>query len=489
MTPRALPRRRRAARHRPSAGLVAAVAAALWLSACANPPVDRNFEAARQLSREHLGVEVRWLRSEAARVEAQREAEAVLSRPLQADDAVRLALAYSPALQALLFEAAATSADVTQATRLPNPVFTFERLARRSHGETELDIGRMLGLPLFDLLLLPARLRQADLRQQQTQWRLAGEVVQAATAARQAWVRAVAAEQRLHYQRQVQAAADASAELARRMQAVGNFSRLQRAREQAFSAEAAAELARAEQVAADTREALVRALGLAPAQARALTLPSRLPELPATLRDATALERDATALRLDLRIARAELQHSADEQGLGRAGDITGGAHLAAVRNSETGEAPQKGLELELPLPVFDPGDAGRLRRQASHQAAQQRLAQREREAASQVRQAHAGYRSAYEVARHYRDQVVPLRKAISEENLLRYNGMLISVFELLADARQQVASVVGALDAQRDFWLADAALQAARVGPPAGGLAIEARPSAAADPTSDAAH
>ena len=36
----------------------------------------------------------------------------------------------------------------------------------------------------------------------------------------------------------------------------------------------------------------------------------------------------------------------------------------------------------------------------------------------------------------------MPLRKRIADENLLRYNGMLIGVFELLADAREQIASV-----------------------------------------------
>ena len=37
----------------------------------------------------------------------------------------------------------------------------------------------------------------------------------------------------------------------------------------------------------------------------------------------------------------------------------------------------------------------------------------------------------------HYRDEVLPLRRVIAEENLLRYNGMLIGVFELLADAHR----------------------------------------------------
>jgi hypothetical protein len=51
-------------------------------------------------------------------------------------------------------------------------------------------------------------------------------------------------------------------------------------------------------------------------------------------------------------------------------------------------------------------------------------------------------------VSRHYRDEVVPLRQTISEENLLRYNGMLIGVFELLADTRDQVNTVRAAIAA-----------------------------------------
>jgi outer membrane protein TolC len=60
----------------------------------------------------------------------------------------------------------------------------------------------------------------------------------------------------------------------------------------------------------------------------------------------------------------------------------------------------------------------------------------------------------------------VPVRKRIAEENLLRYNGMLIGVFELLADARAQISSVNGYIDALRDFWLARAELDRALIGP-----------------------
>jgi len=106
-------------------------------------------------------------------------------------------------------------------------------------------------------------------------------------------------------------------------------------------------------------------------------------------------------------------------------------------------------------------------------------------DARSEVREAWSAQRTAWDIARHHREEIVPLRRQIAEENLLRYNGMLIGVFELLADARAQIAAVHGAIEAQRDFWLADADLRMALIGKPhlAGGPA----PSLAT-PSADAA-
>jgi outer membrane protein TolC len=105
---------------------------------------------------------------------------------------------------------------------------------------------------------------------------------------------------------------------------------------------------------------------------------------------------------------------------------------------------------------------------QAVHRAAD--VAVRAR---SEVREAYAAYRTAYELAKHYRDDIMPLRKHISEEVLLRYNGMLMSVFELLADARQQIAAVSATIDAQRDFWLAETALNLALTGQSPGNMTL----------------
>ena len=442
------------------------LALAAWLSGCAPLVVDDQQRSLNDFAQASTGAPARWQTSEQDRATAAQQVGQLLAQPIGADDAVRIALAHSPALQALFAEAAAASARATQSARLPNPLFTFERLVRREPGgAADKEIGRMLGVSLIDLLLLPSRIELAAFAQQQIGLRSSADVLRAAASARQAWVRAVAAQQSLAYFEQVKQAAEASAELARRMQSVGNFSKLQRAREQAFYADATAQLARAQQATLAAREALVRVLGLDAGQAARLSLLPRLPELPGAPRDEAAVAQTALDSRLDVRLARANLDRLARAQGLTRVTSVVNGLHIAGVRNSETGRAPQKGYELEFTLPIFDFGDALRASAQADYMAALQRTAQVAVDAGSQVREQYGAYRTAYDLARHYRDEIVPLRKAIADENLLRYNGMLIGVFELLADAREQIGSVVQAIEAQRDFWLADAALQGALLG------------------------
>jgi outer membrane protein TolC len=469
--------------HRRPHIFAATVLATLLLAGCASTTVDENFASAQQLTRERLGSEVAWLRTEEARRQAERDVTALLDKPLDGDGAVRIALAHSPAVQAMLYESAGASASATQAARLPNPVFTFERLVRGEAGAREIELTRALSVSVLDWLLLPSRLRLANYRQDANRLTLAANMVQAATRARQAWVSATAAEQSLHYAQQVKATADASAELARRMQAVGNFSKLQRAREHAFAADAVAQLARAAQASTSSREALVRALGLNEPQAAALTLPDHLPALPAQPKSGPDVAQAAVSQRLDVRMAQANLAFVAKEQGLTRIASFVNDIDLGVIHKSETGLPAQKGYEASVPLPIFDFGDAVRAQAEAAYMAALQRAAQLSVDAQSQVREAYGAYRTRYDLARHYRDEVVPLRKTIAEENLLRYNGMLIGVFELLADAREQIASVIQAIDAQRDFWLADAALQATLIGQPVPSAAMAVEPRALSGP------
>jgi outer membrane protein TolC len=273
--------------------------------------------------------------------------------------------------------------------------------------------------------------------------------------------------------RQVREVAEASAELARRMAQTGNFSRLSQAREQAFYAEAALNQARAEQQRLQTREQLIRLLGLWGTQTQ-FQLPERLPDLPGTAREQPDVEQLAMQQRLDLQSMKQQTEVLAGYMGLSRTTRFINVLEVGYAYNSSNEALKKRGWEVSFELPLFDFGQARVQKAEAVYWQAVHRLHEQAVNARSEVREAYLNYRSQYDIAKHYRDEIVPLRKQIAEENLLRYNGMLIGVFDLLAETRMQIMSVSSAIEALRDFWLAESQLQMALLGKP-GSLGVMA--------------
>ncbi|GAA4417752.1 TolC family protein [Acidovorax lacteus] len=418
----------------------------------------------------------------AARAAAQQQIQAWLAEPLTADRAVRIALLQNPGLQARLAGLGMADAERVQALTLPNPHLSLARLVSPHEREIE----RSLAFGLLDWITLPWRSRWLGQQMEAATLEAAQDAVRLAAQARRAWVRAVAAEQVVAAHERMHEAAEAGAELARRMAQVGNWSRLKHAQEQTVLADAAAQLARARLAAALEREQLHQVLGIW-GPATAYRLADRLPDLPATPQAADALETTALRERLDVRAARLQLDTDAERAGWARASAVFGDIGLAYQRHTKTardGSHPEvtRGWELELPLPLFDWGSAARTRAQAQVERQAAMLQSTALQARTEVRSAWLTYRTAYDLARQQREEVVPLRQLIADETTLRYNGMLASVWDLLAAARASTQAVAQATEAQRDFWLAEADLQLAltgtsgaalsRLAPAAGGTA-----------------
>jgi outer membrane protein TolC len=196
----------------------------------------------------------------------------------------------------------------------------------------------------------------------------------------------------------------------------------------------------------------------------AYTLPEHLPELPAAPRELGDIEQVAVNERLDIQAARLDTAHTASTLGLTKTTRFINVLDLGVVSNSE-GATNTRGYELSLEIPLFDWGSTRVARAEATYMQSVNLLAQAVVDARSEARESYADYRASYDLARHYRDHVVPLRKKLADETLLRYNGMLMSVFELLADAREQSAAVNGYIGALKDYWTAQANLEAALGG------------------------
>ncbi|MEW6371141.1 MAG: TolC family protein [Pseudomonadota bacterium] len=463
----------------PALRAVALAALALALTGCASFSRDGGIDAVSSMTAERIGQDLRLPGKGKADGLAQAELAELLKQPLSADSAVRVALLNNRGLRASLAELGVAEADLVQAGRMANPSFSFGRMS--GGGETEIE--RSVMFDLVGLLTIPLRRDIESRRFEGAKLVAATEAVRLAAETRKAYFHAVAAAQSAQYAGQVREAAQASAELAARMAKVGNLSALDQAREQAFSAEATAQLARARHNATAAREQLTRLMGLW-GDDTGIKLPERLPELPGAPREAANIESLAMQQRLDVQLAKLNATATARALGLSKATGFVNVLDAGYVNSSKSGSPRENGYEIELALPLFDWGGARVAKAEAIYMQSVHRTADTAITARSQVREAWSAYRTSYDLARHYRDEIVPLRKKISEETLLRYNGMLMSVFELLADARAQINGVNAAIEAQRDFWIADTDLQAAING--AGGatasLAGAAAPEAAAE-------
>lgn len=458
----------------PSRGAVATGFLTLFLTGCATFSSDGGLDSVNALATERTGQNVQLTKPTANATATSETVNQLLAKPLTPDAAVQIALLNNKRLQASLAELGVAEADLVQAGRLRNPSFSFGR----SRGGDDVEIERSVMFDLIGLLTLPVRSGIEQRRFEQAKLLAASQAVQLAADTRRAYFNAVAAQQTALYMEQVQSAAEAGAELSQQLAKVGNLSKLDQAREQVFYADATAQVARARHNAVAAKEQLTRNLGLWGANT-SYKLPDRLPDLPKEPREMANVEQLAMQQRLDVQMAKSDAGATARALGLTKATRFINVLEAGYTNTSETGEPRKNGYEIELELPIFDWSGARLARAEAMYMQAVNRTADMAVRARSQVREAYSAYRTTYDLAKHYQSNVVPLRKTISDEVLLRYNGMLASVFELLADARDQVSSVNAAIEAQRDFWIAETDLQAAING--TGGGSVEIRSTAPA--------
>jgi outer membrane protein TolC len=426
-----------------------------------------------QVARKRVNKDVKWQRDDDARGSVRSTVTTILASPLSADNAVQVALLNNPGLQATYAELGIAEADLVQAGRMTNPHFAYLRTSEGGARKLEW----ALTFPIVDLLTMPLRTRIEGRRFEQVKLAVAGRMLDVATMTRNSWIDAVAAEERVRYLEQVKTAAEASAELASRMEGAGNFNRLDRMREEVFHAETAARLARTRQAAVAGRERLTRLMGLSGDDV-GFQLPERMPDLPADKPEFREIEARAMTERLDVRAAALETGSLAGSLGLTRATRFINVLEFGPAATKEDPEPWKRGFEVSLQLPIFDWGGARVAKAEAIYMQALHRVAETAVNARSEVREAYSAYHIAYDTAKRYRDEIVPLRKKIAEENMLRYNGMLISVFDLLADAREQVGVVIAYMEALRGFWISESDLQAAFNGSPTGRRASAPRAS-----------
>jgi outer membrane protein TolC len=438
--------------------------AVLGTGGCTGFSKDGGFDAVADAARQRLVADVEWPRTSQERAKAETKVDALLGHPLTAEDAVQIALLNNRMLQGAFEELGISEADLVQAGRLPNPRFDL----RHASAAGQYDIEETLSLNVLSLLTMPYARDIARQRFTQAQRVAVLRVAQLARDTREAYYAAVAAGESRNYQLKVRAAAETGATLAQRMVAAGNWSQLDQAREQNFYVDAVQGVTHAELADAGAREKLISAMGL-PGEKSAtlnLQLAASLPDLPASLENLSDVESALLQNRLDLQLMRLRMDELQRSLKLARSTRFINvlDAGATRVQQGSRGAPYERGYTITLEVPIFDSGAARVKKSEAIYAQAVDRFTQAAIEARSQIRLAYANYRAAFELARQQRD-ALPLRKAIAQENLLRYNASQISIFELLSAAAAQAAAFDGYIQRLRDFWIAKSQLDAALLG------------------------
>ncbi|OWV92736.1 copper resistance protein [Rhizobium sp. R72] len=409
-----------------------------------------------------------WVQNQQQAQAASSQVKAILARTkvLDTETAVQVALINNKGLQAAYADLGDSAADAWQSTMLLNPTVS---IGFSGMGAPELEAFRTIeGAITTNLLALMTKKRDidiADTRFHQAQLNAAVKTLQLAADTRRAWINAVAAWENVGQLQRAQAAADAASELAERLGETGAMTKGAQAREHVFVAELAGETAKARLSARLAKEELTRLMGLWGTDVD-YQVPNSLPALPRSLAKRDAIEAEALRNRIDLQAARLELEATARSYGLTEATryvtDLEILTGVEAEREVEDGKKKWEttaAVELEFAIPIFDTGKARMRKAELDYMRAANQLAEKAVNVRSEARSAYEAYRSNYDIARHYRNNVVPLRTKVEEESLLTYNGMITNTFELLTDTRDKTNSILLSVNAKRDFWLSEANL------------------------------
>ena len=449
--------------HRKRVTLIVPAVIASVLAGCASFSPDAGMSAVNAVVSPELSDDAVKIDTAERTAEANARTLQLLKSALSVETAVRLALLNNKGLQATYNELGIAEAVMVQASLPPNPTFSLSGIST----PVELDIERRIVADILSLVTLPARAEIAAERFRQSQLRAAEQTLQVGTEARRSYYRAVAALQLMAALAQAASAAEAAAQLAKQLGETGAMNKLDQAREVAFHADLVTQLAVARRSAASGRERLIRTLGL-PGSEPAVKLPQMLPQLPGKPRALVAVETEAIRRRVDLQIARIDADTLAKSYGLTKATRFINLLEVAGVsRTQREGgvSGTGGGVEVDFQVPIFDFGEVRLREASETYMQAVNRLTEKAVNVRSEAREAYQSYRSSYDIANYYRREVLPLRKVISDETMLRYGAMQIDVFALLTEAQRRIAANIAAIEAQRDFWLATTDLDAAIVG------------------------
>jgi cobalt-zinc-cadmium efflux system outer membrane protein len=428
------------------------------IAGCAQVPKEAGFGDVQKLVHQRIDYRLHWNQGSTADEEVARAIEDLIKKELSVDAAVQIALLNNQQLQATYEDLGITQADVVEAGLLENPVFFGQaRFPDKSPSMTNLEFG--VTQNFLNILMLPARKKLAALQFEEVKLKVADEVLKLAAEVRTAYYQTLGASQIKQMRQHIAEAAGASYEMARRMHTAGNISDLNLASEQGHYEQARMDYAESTTIVIETRERLIRLMGLWGAQTQ-WKVPRMLPDVPAEEIALEHLESLAIKNRLDLASARKEVEVMAQALGVTLDWRWIGKADVGISTERDTDGQWVTGPSLTLELPIFNQRQADIARLEARLRQGQKRLAAQAVNIRSEVRSLRSRLMMQRHLVEHYKKVMIPLQERIVNLTLQEYNYMLTGVFDLLIAKQKEFDNYQKYIETVRDYWITRAQIQ-----------------------------
>lgn len=389
----------------------------------------------------------------------------ILASPIDADAAVRLAMANNRELRATLRELGISRSRLLTAGLLANPTVEAELTPERQSA-----VAMRVEWDLASVILAPLRAEAASADVDVARFDAAEAVLETGYRVREAFYGLEAAEESYAIAQRALEAQLTARDAARALAEAGNLRPLDvRVREAAFEEERVAVAERELEVLV-ARERLQRLLCLH-GDDTGWTLAGTLAAAPETLADPDDLETRAVDASLALRALAATMVGHARRAGLARTEallpELLVDLHALIGTADTTMATPSTALGggVALRLPIFDQGGGRVAMHEHALDAAFERYVGTAIDVRSAAREARARVRSSALRARHYATIVVPARQQVLDETVLQYDAMQVSIFQLLEALRARQDSEIAAVRTRAEYWTEAAAMDALLAG------------------------
>lgn len=421
--------------------LITGALASVLLAACTSVPADRGVQQSRTLLQSRSSVAAE------AGFDKPRDINELLSQPLDADAAVRVALNRNASMQAWYAQLGLAQADVYDASRLSNPALGFMRLSGDAGSRTTWNLTQSF----TELLFIGYRTRLGRVQVLQAQQHVAHAVLNLEAQVRDAYYQYVSAELIAQLHEQSSLAATAASDYARSLFDAGNISELQLSREQAAASRARIELQSALTRAQQQQAALLTLMGLslqnAPSFVERLDVPA------AKILELQSLQQWAIEQRVDLAMLRAQASLNDSVLTQTRRWSWLSDTTLQLEHERDTDGSVLQGAGGSVGLPIFNQGGGSRLRARAQLESTRAEMQMLQLSINNDVTVQLASLQRARQVVEEYRQRLVPLQERVLELTQQQQNYMLVGAFELLNARREVLQTYQDYLAATGGYW------------------------------------